>query len=128
MSPELQDQLAAKYPKIFADPSDPSLPASCSLNCGDGWFRLIERLCHCVQALVDQQGAGQHAAQHVKEKFGGLRFYWHASDERVDAMTDLAEAMSHFICEACGAPGVRNTRGWMATRCDRHRNAQGGPT
>ncbi len=128
MSPELQDELAAMYPNIFSDLSDPARPPACSLECGDGWFRLIERLCDSVQALVDQQDIGQHVAQHVKEKFGGLRFYWYASDDRVDAMTDLAEALSHFTCEQCGAPGVRNTNGWMSTRCDLHRDTRGGST
>jgi hypothetical protein len=123
MSPELQDRLSAKYPKIFSNLTSPELPPSCSLDCGDGWYWLIERLCHCVQDLVDQQGLTQHVAQHVKEKFGGLRFYWYFSDDQVDAMTEFAEALSHFACGDCGdcgdcgAPAVRNTDGWMHTTC-----------
>ena len=121
MSPVLKAELFQKYPKIFADPSNPSLAPSCGIDCCDGWFRLIERLCHCVQALVDEQGEMQHVAEYVKEKFGGLRFYWTGSTDRVDAMTDLAESLSWFICEECGAPGTRNTAGWMSTLCVAHR-------
>ena len=46
MSRELQDQLVKTYLKIFGDLSFPTFPPSCSLECGDGWFRLVERRCH----------------------------------------------------------------------------------
>lgn len=120
MSPELQEQLYEKYPRILASLGNPSSPASCSTDCGDGWYRLVERLLDCVQDLADEQGAMQHVAVQVKEKFGSLRVHWVASDERVDAMTVFAQALSCFICEQCGNPATRDTNGWIRTRCDKH--------
>lgn len=121
MSRELQDQLAKTYPQMFGDLSFPTFPPSRSLACGDRWYRLIERLCHCVQALTDESRSVQHVTQQVKERFGALRFYWFVSDDRVDAMTELAEALSSFTCEECGALRVRNPSGRTNNSCTRCR-------
>lgn len=56
----------------------------------------------------------------VKEKFGTLRFYYDGGDDIVDGMVRMAESMSGFMCEDCGAPGHQREGGWIRTLCDEH--------
>jgi hypothetical protein len=54
----------------------------------------------------------------IKEKFGGLRFYYHGGDKVIDGMTSLAESLSYRICESCGSTkDVGQTQGWIYTVC-----------
>ena len=61
----------------------------------------------------------QVVADQVKEKFGGLRFYYHGGDDTIDGMVRLAEDASNAICEECGAfnPAVGRTKQWIHTTC-----------
>jgi hypothetical protein len=55
MSPELDAQLCAKYPKIFRD-RHASMQETCmmwSLEIGDGWANIIDQLCHGIQWHID---------------------------------------------------------------------------
>jgi len=58
-----------------------------------------------------------HASQ-VKEKLGGLRFYYDGGDNTIDGMVWLAEHMSDHICEECGSTkDIGRTSGWISTLC-----------
>lgn len=62
----------------------------------------------------------QVIASQVKEKFGGLRFYYTGGDNEIRGMVYLAEAMSYRICENCGTMNelvTQNSRGWIRTLC-----------
>lgn len=59
-------------------------------------------------------------AQQIKEKFGGLRFYYDGGDDEVSGMVRMAEAWAGYSCEECGAPGERRSGGWIRTLCDEH--------
>ncbi|MHA2064992.1 MAG: hypothetical protein ACXABY_11515 [Candidatus Thorarchaeota archaeon] len=59
----------------------------------------------------------------IKEKFGGLRIYWGGavSDEHrnyIRGAVDIIEALSHKVCETCGAPGETRRGSWIVTLCD----------
>lgn len=70
-----------------------------------------------VPEIVDQVVALQ-----VKEKFGGLRFYYGGGDHYVSGLVSMAESMSYKTCEECGAPGELDTsRSWVRTVCEKHR-------
>ena len=56
----------------------------------------------------------------VKEKFGGLRFYYHGGDDVVDGMVRMAESWAAQTCETCGDPGTIRHGGWVRTLCDKH--------
>ena len=54
----------------------------------------------------------------IKEKFGGLRFYYSGGDNKIDGMASLAESLSYRICEFCGTThNVGMTKGWYSTIC-----------
>ena len=130
MKQELQEQLFAKYPKIFKQHSLP-MQQTCmcwGIECGDGWYTLIDTLCQCLEHIQSSEGPHIEAAQ-VKEKYGGLRFYAdHGSSEQWGAIA-MAEAMSEEICEACGSTDrVEQSDGWIETRCKRCKKGQGNDT
>lgn len=109
MSPELDKQLCNKYPEIFRDRNkSPQETCMCwGLECGDGWYELIDTLCEALtytfitSVEVDEEDGKrlgiepsrwkdedkdryffkveppQVVADQVKEKFGTLRFYYH---------------------------------------------------
>ena len=117
MTPELEKKLFDKYPNLYGDRS---LPAEKSCMCwglsvGDGWYDILDRLSAKLEPM------GIKAAQ-VKEKFGGLRFYFYGYSERDNVeeayeYVNEAEAEAAKTCEQCGAPGQLYGQGWLTTLC-----------
>lgn len=81
----------------------------------DGWKTLV---CDLVDHLDTYQVP--YEILQIKEKFGGLRFYYKAENapEGFDAAVAKAEEESLAICEDCGAPGKRLGDGWIRTLCE----------
>ncbi len=124
---ELQNQLAQKFPEIFRDfHGDPSQTCMAfGVECGDGWFNLIDRLCTDIQSEVDL-GRKNHdlefvcSAEQIKEKYGTLRFYLNFSyafdlpDDKMKALNEIADRIylhvnkaekeSAKTCSECGDP------------------------
>lgn len=88
---------------------------------GAGWQPIVKVLLdfcteHNIQVLQ------------VKEKFGGLRFYYYADPDTVDTdtwqeikqMVEAAERLCNYMCETCGAPGKKTNTSWIKTACPAH--------
>lgn len=92
----------------------------CSMECGPGWSDLIE----AVNELIDQEGELEFRFDQIKEKFAGLRIYWHGEDpaRRIDQLVDAAEEISQSLCETCGSVHAKvwNLHGYVYTACDEH--------
>ena len=129
MSPELQEKLYKKYPKIFSQiglGSNESL-MWLGIACGDGWYMLLDELCGTLQHNIDwknkwlkegEKPYPQIEAQQIKEKFGGLRFYINGARSEENAIIQFAENLSFNICEKCGSTdNVSQTKGWITTLC-----------
>ncbi len=58
--------------------------------------------------------------QQIKEKFGGLRFYYEGGDDHISGMVDMAESWAGHTCETCGNMGKQREGGWIRTLCDTH--------
>ena len=67
MSPELADQLYAKYPDLFPD--------KVGFWCGDGWFKLIDDLLAKID-LIRRTTQGEIIIGCVKEKLATIRVYF----------------------------------------------------
>ncbi len=133
MKDELDKLLCETYPKIFRDRHAP-VTETCmcwGFGIGDGWYTIINSLCNQIQHYVDWkqeqkekygrgEGCPQVIATQVKEKFGGLRFYYDGGDAVVDGMVRMAESWAANTCEECGKPGQMRTSGWIRTLCDEH--------
>lgn len=145
MKNELDRKLCEAYPEIFADRfGDMRTTAMCwGLECGDGWYNILNHLCHNIQSHIDwsqesnefdlkynkehpdnprtvRATVPQVVAIQVKEKFGTLRFYYSGGDDIVDGMVRMAESMSAVMCEQCGAPAETQGDGWVHTLCSVH--------
>ena len=134
MSPELDKKLCEKYPKIFRDRHAPVTETCMSwgFECGDGWYQILDSLCGQIQSYVDWKNRSAEAgyknfepveqvvAVQVKEKFGGLRFYYDGGDQHISGMVRMAESWAACTCEKCGKPGFSRTGGWIRTLCDEH--------
>jgi len=99
---------------------------------GKGWYPILQTLCSNIQSHIDwceKQGnpVPQVVVEQIKEKFGGLRFYYQGGDEQIHGMVRMAEAWADTACEECGGIGKRRSGGWIRTLCDQHeteRNAR----
>jgi hypothetical protein len=138
---ELDKLLCEKYPKMFVNRNaNMKETAMCwGFDHGDGWFNIIDHLCHNIQSHIDWKNGQrerllkdnpynqkipnevpQVVVDQVKEKFGTLRFYYRGGDDAIDGMVRIAESMSAVMCETCGAPAKRRGHGWIYTACDAH--------
>lgn len=130
-----EKEMHEKFPKIFAHPYG-------GFDIGEGWYPIIRALCENIQAHINSvechrnhlliknvmsrpipEPVPQVEVRQIKEKFGGLRFYYDGGDDKIEGMVDMAESMSIITCETCGNPGKnRSIRGWLTTLCDMHYN------
>lgn len=92
------------------------------IDCKYGWAELIKE---CDDAVFKHDP--NYTISQIKEKFGGLRFYFNLSnmDEypKVSGVIMAIEEKSFHICEECGEPGYRRKigdYGRMYTSCDAH--------
>lgn len=129
MSPEKTTTLQERYPKIFGLGEDPNEPYGLyGLECGDGWFDLIDVLCRNIQGHLDfkmkgletgeEKEALQLIATQVKQKYSTLRFYYSGGDDYTAGLIQMAESMSGMICETCGEKATVRTKGWMINLCN----------
>ena len=146
MKQELDNLLCEKYPKMMVN-RNKSMIETCmcwGFECGDGWFNILNQLMSNIQHHIDwkekqrnwaitfnskakpeefrevPESIPQVTLDQVKEKFGGLRFYYTGGDEHIRGLVSMAESMSEVTCEICGSPGKRGGNGWISTRCEEH--------
>jgi hypothetical protein len=92
---------------------------------GKGWYPIIEQLSSSIQQHIEfknkkEEVCPQVVVQQVKEKFGGLRFYYDGGDEYIAGLVSMAELWAGLACETCGGIGKRRGGGWIKTLCDTH--------
>ena len=99
-------------------------------NVGKGWKELVDPL-----VVLCEEAGGQ--VEQVKEKFGGLRFYYSSPVEEnedywnaFEKLVQATESMSYFVCERTGKPGKLRSRkdgkpAWMKTLSDEEAEKQG---
>lgn len=118
------EKMHTAYPVMFSHPYG-------GVCVGEGWWPIIEALCnqihHHVKWKQEQKekysrgdGCPDVVVSQIKEKFGGLRFYYEGGDECVDGMVRMAESWAARSCEVCGHPGKSRQGGWIRTLCDVH--------
>jgi hypothetical protein len=109
-------KMEERFPKMFAEPYG-------GFCCSEGWWPILESLCASIQNHIDWKKGEcpQVTVAQIKEKFGGLRFYYDGGDDRVRGMVIMAENWAEHSCETCGAPGTSGGKGWIKTLCPTHR-------
>ena len=117
MKQELETKLKEKYPQL--------LKGVAYFECDNGWYDVIDQMCYLidsdseVQRRLNAEFEAPYFVQ-IKEKFGGLRFYYQGGDDTVDGMVRMAESWAARTCEECGQPGTTRSGGWVRTLCDKH--------
>ncbi len=111
-------RMEERFPKMFGDQYG-------GFAVGSGWWPILEILCANIQSHIDwrvKQGKDcpQVVIEQIKEKFGGLRFYYSGGDEEISGMVRMAESFADSLCEECGGIGKRRNGGWIRTLCDKH--------
>ena len=114
-------RLEETYPNMFSQPYG-------GVAVSQGWWPIIESLCANIQSHTDWWNKNretrpvveQVVVEQIKEKFGGLRFYYSGGDDTVAGMVRMAESWASVTCEDCGVPGVSRNGGWIKTLCERH--------
>ena len=118
MKEALERALYSKYPFIFDPVHLPTSkkPMVRNIECGDGWYPLLDGLCEVLssRALNGDQAAVE--AMQVKQKFGGLRFFFDGGCDHAEGAASMASAMSYHVCEETGRPGTLMARNrWVRT-------------
>lgn len=117
-------RLEENYPQMFSEPYG-------GVSIGEGWWPIVEKLCSRIQYHIDWkeeqrikynrgEGCTQVVVAQIKEKFGGLRFYYDGGDDYVQGLVSMAESWAGSTCEECGKPGRYRDGGWIRTLCDEH--------
>jgi hypothetical protein len=119
-----------KYPKMLAGKYG-------GFAIGKGWWIIIDKLMGQIQWHIDNSVRNnkwdlendktdvrpiipQVTVEQIKEKFGGLRFYYQGGDEYIYGLVSMAESWAGIACEECGDIGERRSGGWIRTLCDKH--------
>jgi len=132
MNHQLEQQLFDKYPELF---EQKDFPASETCMCwgitvGDGWYKLLDSLCHTITQYCQDNGTLIPQFGQVKEKFGKLRIYCDGDSDLIEGMIWMTEAMSAKTCEICGSmedvrqPTEPNV--WITTYCKKCRDRVAG--
>lgn len=89
-------------------------------ECGRGWTDLLDATFTWLNEIAPDR---DWSPSQIKEKFGGLRFYWYGDlPDLGDEIIEAAEHASCHLCEVCGEPGaLQSDHGWWSTRCREHR-------
>ena len=103
-------------------------PFECfGIECGEGWKELYQPIINFIDNYNKEHEGTDSFLEilQIKEKFGGLRFYWggeNVDKETRDKITEMindAENESYKICEECGTRenvGI-TVDGWYTTLC-----------
>lgn len=95
---------------------------NCGIDFPVGWNKIVESIFSFAQEKEYLIKVKQ-----IKEKFGGLRFYYDVIGERNeewDKEISLLEGMGDLTCQWCGEPGEKVSGGWIVTACDEHRKTK----
>ena len=147
MKTELQKKLLETYPQFFqtkqkiyigeksmkeelqelVNQKEMVLPIQFGFECGDGWYMLLNELMGNIANHIENKNRYAKEGDtklsinitQIKEKFGGLCFYYNGGDDYIDGMVTMAESLSYKICETCGTTkNIGYTTGWITTLCE----------
>lgn len=129
---EFVAELESKYPEMFANPYG-------GVCVGAGWWEIIRVLCGQIDSYTKWRNNTREAllkdnpynhkipdevpqvvVMQIKEKFGGLRFYYEGGDQFIRGLVTMAESWAARSCEECGHPGESRSGGWIKVLCDEH--------
>lgn len=114
--PDVLDILIERYPIVFKNFSENDIFMS---SLPSGWFNLVDEMCQRLSPILEEtyakhpptEDAPGFSVLQIKEKFGGLRFYWimnstdESSYEKIREIIDEYETKAETTCQVTGNPG-----------------------
>ena len=114
------DKLIQEFPVVFQNMDDSgisSLPT--------GWYNILHNLCEELTPILNEERSKitedpeqpLFYVHQIKEKFGGLRFYFMMNTENtelhenIQKLIDIAEDKSYDTCQITGKPGTLCKKG-----------------
>lgn len=83
-----------------------------------GWLHLFDLMCEELLAAIENTSCYKtFELDEVKSKYGELRIYSNGGNKQTDRIIDKWCAISGYVCEGCGKPDVRVTKGWVMPIC-----------
>jgi hypothetical protein len=121
---QIWQQVKSGYPRV-------SFEQSIGDWTGPGWWPLLAEAFSEVSEVMAHHPSSAFSVTQIKEKFGGLRFYWclrrgdndeapDGLEAQLDRIIEKAEVTSTRTCEVCGEPGEVRRLSWLKTLCDVH--------
>jgi hypothetical protein len=133
---KMWEEVQQRYPALF-DGKD------IGSQVGAGWWPLLEAAFANITGIMMLYPDYRFAVRQIKQKFGGLRFYYaivpatgevdddeddgssdykirYVISEEVGKIVDAAERKAYGTCEVCGEPGHYTNTGWVKVLCDKH--------
>lgn len=134
-------EVERRYPRVFgtrkdtndagATDADRDLTTIHEWEFGFGWDSLIETLAALIDAEIERDprvAKGYRTDEgwdmppfritQMKEKFGGLRFYYEGGNNRIHGFAQMTEDLSKGMCEVCSSIGDQCRNGsWVSTLC-----------
>lgn len=129
---EFTEKMETKFPKMFENRYG-------GFAIGAGWWHIVETLCGEIHSYTEWKNntrkhllennphnvtipeeVPQVVIEQIKEKFGGLRFYYQGGNDYISGLVTMAEHWAGHTCEECGKPGRSRNGGWIKTLCDEH--------
>lgn len=125
------DDLIVQIPAVYQRRRRDTPYALFGFQCDLGWYNILYRLGTTVNSIISGLPENAFYLAQVKEKFGGLRWYYGLDAEQVSERklanryiseaVRKAEAESFLTCEICGTAGsVRPGFYRKKTLCDEH--------
>ena len=114
MNLEKEQEIYTRFSNIFKNKDHTSSCMIYGLDIGDGWTDLFVNMLEEIEAYeatdhvkhkIENEIYHKVVAAQVKEKFGGLRFYYDGGDENIAEIVHRAEKLSTKVCESCSAAG-----------------------
>ena len=116
---EFNDKMHLLYPEFFGERFDNTWPMP-------GWHNIIHDLLETIKHHCVKYNLKGFKILQVKEKFGGLRFYYGFEDmydtdmDCIDQYVAQAEKRAGETCEYCGMPGEIQGKTWLKCVCKEH--------
>lgn len=129
------EELITEFPFLKATDENPWCYGNCEgdnwfYECPEGWQNMFYDLLYAIKPILEICG-GTLQIRQVKEKFGGLRFYYELSNcddkatQEIRNLVNYAEDLSYKICLHCGKPVKYRTTGWITYICEECANKIG---
>ena len=103
----------------------PVLYGNIGFECGTGWWLILHDMATWIEFQVEKNGFEMPEMQQIKEKFGGLRYYYQGNqidDRKAGRLSGYIEAMENKAsetCEICGEKAeIKVKNGWYRCQCE----------